>query len=316
MIGMPLKAFRGRGLNPEHPVVRGTAQNPDIYFQARESGNPYYEAVPDIVYEYMKEIGRLTGREYLPFNYYGAADAEDVIVSMGSSCDTIEETVDYLTARGEKVGVVKVHLYRPFSGEYFFQVLPQTVKRIAVLDRTKEPGALGEPLLEDVKTLFYDRPERPLIIGGRYGLGSKDLLPDDIMAVFTNLQAASPKKRFTLGILDDVTDLSLPRGEQIDTTSRRNHPVQVLRPRLRRHRGRQQAGGGDHRKHRAVCPGLFLLRLQEIRGLHRFSPALRQAADQVPLPDHRARLRFLQQPVVSCTRWTCCQASRRGAPSS
>jgi len=214
-----LKAFRSRGLNPEHPVIRGTAQNPDIYFQARESGNPYYETVPDIVYEYMKEIGRLTGREYLPFDYYGPADAEDVIISMGSSCDTIEETVDYLTARGEKVGVVKVHLYRPFSGKYFFQVLPQTVKRIAVLDRTKEPGSLGEPLLEDVKTLFYDRPERPLIVGGRYGLGSKELLPEDIMAVFTNLKAAEPKKRFTLGIVDDVTNLSLPRGEQIDTTS-------------------------------------------------------------------------------------------------
>jgi pyruvate-ferredoxin/flavodoxin oxidoreductase len=214
-----LKAFRSRGLNPEHPVIRGTAQNPDIYFQARESSNPYYETVPDIVYEYMKEIGRLTGREYLPFDYYGPADAEDVIISMGSSCDTIEETVDYLTARGEKVGVVKVHLYRPFSGKYFFQVLPQTVKRIAVLDRTKEPGSLGEPLLEDVKTLFYDRPERPLIVGGRYGLGSKELLPEDIMAVFTNLKAAEPKKRFTLGIVDDVTNLSLPRGEQIDTTS-------------------------------------------------------------------------------------------------
>ncbi len=214
-----VKAFRARGLNPEHPVVRGSAQNPDIYFQTRESGNPYYEAVPDIVYEYMKEISRITGREYLPFNYYGAADAEDVIVSMGSSCDTIEETVDYLAARGEKVGVVNVHLYRPFSGKYFFQALPQTVKRIAVLDRTKEPGALGEPLLEDIKAFFYDRREQPLIIGGRYGLGSKDLLPDDIMAVFTNLKADNPKKRFTLGILDDVTNLSLPRGGQIDVAA-------------------------------------------------------------------------------------------------
>ena len=172
-----LQAFRKRGLNPEHPVIRGSNQNPDIFFQARESSNPYYEAVPDIVYGYMKEIGRLTGREYLPFDYYGFADAEDVIISMGSSCDTIEETVDYLTARGGKVGVVKVHLYRPFSSKYFFQVFPQTVKRIAVLDRTKEPGSLGEPLLEDVKTLFYDRPERPLIVGGRYGLGPKTCCP-------------------------------------------------------------------------------------------------------------------------------------------
>jgi len=213
-----VQAFRKRGLNPEHPVIRGSNQNPDIFFQARESGNPYYEAIPDIVYGCMKEIGRLTGREYLPFDYYGAPDAEDVIISMGSSCDTIEETVDFLEGRGGKVGVVKVHLYRPFSSKHFLQVLPQTVKRIAVLDRTKEPGSLGEPLLEDVKTLFYDRPEHPLIVGGRYGLGSKDLLPDDIMAVFTNLQAAEPKKRFTLSILDDVTNLSLPRGEQINTT--------------------------------------------------------------------------------------------------
>jgi pyruvate-ferredoxin/flavodoxin oxidoreductase len=213
-----VEAFRKRGLNPEHPVIRGSNQNPDIFFQARESCNPYHEAVPDIVYEYMKKIGQVTGREYLPFDYYGSPDAGDVIISMGSSCDTIEETVDYLTARGEKVGVVKVHLYRPFSGKYFFQVLPPTVRRIAVLDRTKEPGALGEPLLEDVKALFYERPERPLIVGGRYGLGSKDLLPEDIMAVFTNLKAAEPKKRFTLGIVDDVTNLSLPRGEHIDTT--------------------------------------------------------------------------------------------------
>ncbi|MBA4601626.1 pyruvate:ferredoxin (flavodoxin) oxidoreductase [Thermoactinomyces mirandus] len=213
-----VKSFRSRGLNPEHPIIRGTAQNPDIYFQAREANNVYYEAVPDIVYEYMQYISRLTGREYLPFNYYGAEDAEDIIVSIGSSCDTIEETVDYLTARGEKVGVIKVHLYRPFSNKYFFKVLPGTVKRIAVLDRTKEPGSLGEPLLEDVKTLFHDVEERPLIIGGRYGLGSKELLPSDIIAVFDNLRSARPKKRFTVGITDDVTHLSLPRAEHIETT--------------------------------------------------------------------------------------------------
>lgn len=213
-----VKAFRSRGLNPENPVVRGTAQNPDIYFQAREANNQFYEAIPDIVYEYMQHISRLTGREYLPFKYYGAEDAEDIIISMGSSCDTIEETVDYLNARGEKVGVIKVHLYRPFSSKYFFKVLPDTVKRIAVLDRTKEPGSLGEPLLEDVKTLFYDAEERPLIIGGRYGLGSKEFLPSDIIAIFENLRSAQPKKRFTVGINDDVTNLSLPQSEQIDIT--------------------------------------------------------------------------------------------------
>jgi pyruvate-ferredoxin/flavodoxin oxidoreductase len=213
-----VRSFRSRGLNPEHPLVRGTSQNPDIYFQAREAGNLFYEAVPDIVLEYMQQIGRLTGREYLPFTYYGADDAEDVIISMGSSCDTIESVVDYLTEAGRKVGAVKVHLYRPFSGKHFFRVLPETVRRIAVLDRTKEPGSLGEPLLEDVQALFYSRRERPLITGGRYGLGSKELLPEDIMAVYDNLSSAEPKPRFTLGIVDDVTDLSLPRGESIDTT--------------------------------------------------------------------------------------------------
>lgn len=213
-----VQAQRNRGLNPEHPAVMGTAQNPDIYFQTREASNPYHNELPDIVAYYMKEISKITGREYLPFNYYGAEDAEDIIISMGSSCDTIEETIDYLTAKGEKVGMIKVHLYRPFSAKYFFNVLPKTVKRIAVLDRTKEPGALGEPLLEDVRSLFYDADIKPLIIGGRYGLGSKELIPADIIAVYDNLKSAQPKVQFTLGIVDDVTKLSLPRKEIIDTT--------------------------------------------------------------------------------------------------
>lgn len=211
-----VQAQRNRGLNPEHPKVMGTAQNPDIYFQTREASNSYHEAVPDTVAYYMKEISKITGREYLPFNYYGAEDAEDIIISMGSSCDTIEDTIDYLTARGEKVGVIKVHLYRPFAAKYFFNVLPKTVKRIAVLDRTKEPGALGEPLLEDVRSLFYDADMKPLIIGGRYGLGSKELIPADIIAVYDNLKSAQPKKKFTLGIVDDVTNLSLLRKEVVD----------------------------------------------------------------------------------------------------
>ncbi len=215
-----VQAFRARGMNPEHPEVRGTAQNPDIYFQAREASNPYHAAVPEIVARYMVEISKLTGREYRPFNYYGAEDAENIIVAMGSSCDTIEEAIDYLNASGEKIGLIKVHLYRPFSAEYFLDVLPKSVKRIAVLDRTKEPGALGEPLLEDVKSLFYDREIRPLIIGGRYGLGSKELIPADIIAVYDNLKAAEPKPRFTLGIVDDVTNLSLPRKEIVDATAK------------------------------------------------------------------------------------------------
>lgn len=211
-----VQAQRNRGLNPEHPKVMGTAQNPDIYFQTREASNAYHEAVPDTVAHYMSEISKITGRQYLPFNYYGAEDAEDIIISMGSSCDTIEETINYLTARGEKVGMIKVHLYRPFSAKYFFNVLPKTVQRIAVLDRTKEPGALGEPLLEDVRSLFYDADMKPLIIGGRYGLGSKELIPADIIAVYDNLKTAQPKKQFTLGIVDDVTNLSLPRKEVVD----------------------------------------------------------------------------------------------------
>jgi pyruvate-ferredoxin/flavodoxin oxidoreductase len=212
-----VKEFRNRALNPEHPVTRGTAQNPDIFFQARESCNKFYDAVPDIVADYMKEISKITGREYKPFNYYGAEDAEYVIVAMGSVTETIEETVDYLLAKGEKVGIIKVHLYRPFSAKYFFDVLPSTVKRIAVLDRTKEPGALGEPLYQDVRTLFYEKENAPLIIGGRYGLGSKDTTPSHIKAVFDNLKSEQPKNNFTVGIVDDVTFTSLEVKEEIHT---------------------------------------------------------------------------------------------------
>ncbi|KRQ87359.1 Pyruvate-flavodoxin oxidoreductase [Caloramator mitchellensis] len=213
-----LKQFRNRALNPEHPVTRGTAQNPDIYFQGREAANKYYEAVPDLVNDYMKEINKLTGRDYKPFNYYGHPQAENIIIAMGSVTDTIEEVVDNLNSSGEKVGVLKVHLYRPFSAKYFFDVLPKTVKRIAVLDRTKEPGSLGEPLYLDVVKLFYNEEQKPLIIGGRYGLGSKDTTPAQILAVFENLRADNPKNNFTIGIVDDVTHTSLPVGEDVDTT--------------------------------------------------------------------------------------------------
>lgn len=215
-----IKAFRDRALNPEHPVLRGTAQNPDIFFQAKEAANTYYENVPDVVADYMKEISKITGREYLPFNYYGAADAEYVVVAMGSVCEALEETVDYLNAKGEKVGVIKVHLYRPFSAKYFFNVLPETVKKIAVLDRTKEPGAVGEPLYLDVKALFYDKENAPVIVGGRYGLGSKDVTPTQLKAVFDNLKLDAPKNRFTLGIVDDVTNTNLPLPEKVNTATK------------------------------------------------------------------------------------------------
>ncbi|AOY76396.1 pyruvate:ferredoxin (flavodoxin) oxidoreductase [Clostridium formicaceticum] len=213
-----VKAFRNRALSPEHPVARGTAQNPDIYFQGREVANPFIDAVPDIVENYMQEITKITGREYHPFNYYGAEDADRIIVAMGSGCDTIEETVDYLIAKGEKVGVIKVRLYRPFSPKYFFNVFPKTVKKIAVLDRTKEPGAFGEPLYEDVRSIFYDREESPIIVGGRYGLGSKDTRPSQIVAVFDNLKQTNPKDHFTIGIVDDVSYTSLPEESIVETT--------------------------------------------------------------------------------------------------
>ncbi|MBR5155581.1 MAG: pyruvate:ferredoxin (flavodoxin) oxidoreductase [Clostridia bacterium] len=211
-----LKAFKDNALNPEHPVLRGTAQNADIYFQGREAANKFYEAIPDIVADYMKEITKITGREYKPFNYYGAPDATKVIVAMGSACEAIEETVDYINARGGKVGVVKVHLYRPFSAKYFFDVIPKTVEKIAVLDRTKEPGSLGEPLYLDVCNLFYGKENAPKIVGGRYGLGSKDTTPTQIMAVFNNLDSDTPKNNFTIGIVDDVTNLSLELPEKIN----------------------------------------------------------------------------------------------------
>ena len=210
-----LKAFRARALNPEHPVTRGTAQNPDIYFQTREAANKFYDAVPDMVADTMREISKITGRDYKPFVYYGHPEAEHIVVAMGSVTETVKETIDYLSKQGRKVGLVTVHLYRPFSEKYFFDVLPASVKRVCVLDRTKEPGAEGEPLYLDVKSMFYGKKLQPMIVGGRYGLSSKDTTPAQILAVFENLAAEAPKEHFTVGITDDVTHLSLPVGEEI-----------------------------------------------------------------------------------------------------
>lgn len=210
--------FRRNALNPEHPVLRGTAQNPDIFFQAREASNPYYLAVPSIVEKYMEEINKLTGRDYKLFNYYGHKEADRVIIAIGSACDAIEETIDYLIEKGEKVGLVKVRLYRPFSLEHFLKSMPASVKKVAVLDRTKEPGALGEPLYEDVCTAYYENGNAPIIVGGRYGLSSKDVTPAQIVAVYDNLKQDKPKNHFTVGIVDDVTNLSLPVPEEIDVT--------------------------------------------------------------------------------------------------
>ena len=211
-----LASFRQRALNPDTPVTRGTAQNGDVYFQAVESRNAVYEAVPDIVARYMGEISELTGRCYRPFEYYGAPDAENVVVAMGSVTETIKETIDYLAkTEGKKIGLVTVHLYRPFSEKYLLKVIPESVKKIAVLDRTKEPGSLGEPLYQDIKTVFQGKENAPVIVGGRYGLSSKDTSPAQIVAVFDNLELAEPKNGFTIGIIDDVTFKSLPMKEEI-----------------------------------------------------------------------------------------------------
>ena len=210
-----LAEFRARALNPEKPEARGMAENPDHFFQHRESSNKYYEAVPAIVEEYMNEISKLTGRKYGLFDYYGAEDAERVIIAMGSVTEAAREAIDHLTAQGEKVGLVSVHLYRPFSAKHFLAAVPKTAKRIAVLDRTKEPGATGEPLYLDVKDCYYGTENAPVIVGGRYGLGSKDTTPAQILAVYENLALPMPKNQFTLGIVDDVTSTSLPQKEEI-----------------------------------------------------------------------------------------------------
>lgn len=199
-----LAAFRARGLSPNHPSLRGTAQNPDVFFQAREASNPYYEAITGIVVDYMDKISALTGRTYKPFVYTGAPDAEKVIVCMGSVTETAIETMRYLNAAGEKYGVLTVHLYRPFNNDLLRAELPETVKRIAVLDRTKEPGAAGEPLYLDVVNAFAGIPNAPMIVGGRYGLGSKDTTPDQIVAVYKNLETEQPKHGFTIGIVDST----------------------------------------------------------------------------------------------------------------
>ena len=210
--------FKRRAMNPESPQLRGTAQNPDIFFQNREASNSFYAPVADIVQEEMKKVGSLVGRPYHVFDYIGDPEADRIIVSMASSCDVTEETVNYLNSQGERVGLVKVRLYTPFSREYFLRILPSTTRAIAVLDKTKSPGAIGEPLYRDVCTLFQERGDAPVISGGRYGLGSKDFTPSMVKAVFDNLKSKVPKNHFTVGISDDVTHTSLDVGEQIDSS--------------------------------------------------------------------------------------------------
>ena len=210
-----LARFRERALNPDKPVTRGTNENPDVFFQHRESSNEFYNAIPAVVEDYMNKIGEITGRKHGLFDYYGAKDADRVIIAMGSVTEAIRETIDYLTAKGEKVGLVSVHLYRPFSAKHFLAAVPSTAKRIAVLDRTKEPGANGEPLYLDVKDCFYGTENAPLVVGGRYGLCSKDTTPAQILSVYENLALPMPKNQFTIGIVDDVTFTSLPVKPEI-----------------------------------------------------------------------------------------------------
>ena len=210
-----VEEFRNRALSPERPVTRGTAENPNEFFTHREASNTYYENIPDVVEKYCQKMTEITGRDYHCFNYYGAKDAENIIILMGSACEAAKEAIDYLISQGKKVGMVNVHLYRPFSVKYLLAAVPKSVKKVAVLDRTKEPGAEGEPLYLDVKSAFYDVENRPLIVGGRYGLGSAEVTPAKIISVFNNLELPQPKNHFTVGIVDDVTNLSLPVVEEM-----------------------------------------------------------------------------------------------------
>ena len=212
-----VEAYKANAMNPEHPEIRGTAQNPDIYFQNREAANAFYEDLPNIVTQYMKKVEKITGRPYRLFDYVGHPEAERVIVAMGSGCETIEETLNHLVDKGEKVGLVKVRLYRPFVNQAFLSALPASVERITVLDRTKEPGAIGDPLYMDVCTAFMEQGEMPGIVGGRYGLGSKEFTPAMVKAVFDNMKSVAPKNHFTVGILDDVTHTSLEVGAPLNT---------------------------------------------------------------------------------------------------
>ncbi|HMM61820.1 MAG TPA: pyruvate:ferredoxin (flavodoxin) oxidoreductase, partial [Candidatus Rifleibacterium sp.] len=216
---------RARGLNPDRPTMRGTAQNPDVYFQGRETVNPFYDKTPEVVLKAMKKLAKITGREYSLFDYVGDPKAERVIVAMGSGAETIHEVVEYLNAKGEKVGLVKVRLFRPLSVAHLVKAFPKTTKAIAVLDRTKEPGSAGEPLYLDVRNSIGEALEAeaapftkwPKIVGGRYGLGSKDFTPNQVLAVFDNLKADKPKNHFTVGIVDDVTKTHLELGEAVET---------------------------------------------------------------------------------------------------
>ena len=297
-----VRAHRERALSPDHPVLRGSAQNPDVYFQGRETVNPYYLACPTIVQNAMDKFAAIVGRQYHLFEYVGAADAEHVIIIMGSGAEAVHETVDYLTAQGKKVGVLKVRLFRPFSVEHFLQALPKTVKSIAVLDRTKEPGSIGEPLYQDIVTALTEgftagkcpMAAFPKVIGGRYGLSSKEFTPAMVVRIFEELTKPTPQNHFTIGINDDVTHTSLAFDPTFSTESTGHGARHVLRPGCGRHGRRQQEHHQDHRRrHRPQRAGLLRVRLEEIGLGHDLAPALQQEADSLDLSHLVGELRGL-----------------------
>ena len=286
-----VQAFRDHALNPEHPSARGSHENGDIFFQHREACNSTYDALPAVVEDYMNQVNEKLGTNYHLFDYYGAPDADRVVVCMGSFCDVLEEVIDYLNAQGEKVGLVKVRLYRPWSVEHFIAALPKTVKSVAVMDRTKEPGSIGEPLYQDVVTsLFEAGVDGVKVIGGRYGLGSKDTPPASAFAIYDELKKDEPKREFVVGIVDDVTNLSLDEDADVPNTA----DPSTIECKFWGIGGDGTVGAnknsikiiGDHtdkyvqayfqhwRPHRQIRPGLLPVRLQEDRRRYRFSPAL------------------------------------------
>ena len=274
-------AFRKRALNPEHPAhARLATKTATSSSSTARPATRYYDALPAVVEEYMDKVNEKLGTDYKLFNYYGAPDADRVIIAMGSICDVAEEVIDYLNAHGEKVGLVKVRLYRPFAPEKLLEAIPATAKKIAVLDRTKEPGAMGEPLYLDVVTALANAGMNDVkVIGGRYGLGSKDTPPASVFAVYDELSKDEMKRQFTIGIVDDVTNLSLPEDKNCSEHRRpRHHRVQVLGPRRRRYRRREQELHQDHRRpYRQVRAGVLPVRLQEDRRRDHQPPALRRS---------------------------------------
>ena len=283
---------RLRALTPDNPVLRGTAQNPDVFFQSREAVNNFYDATPGIVQKYMDKFAKVVGRQYHLFDYEGAPDAERVIISMASSNETIHETVKYLQDKGEKVGVLKVRLYKPFDTEAFIAALPETVKSIAVLDRTKEPGSIGDPLYMDVRTAFGEVMSAgntkfksyPTIIAGRYGLGSKDFTPAMVKAIFDNLAQKTPKTHFTIGINDDVTNTNLPFDKSFHIADK-GFNAMFLRPRCGWYCGRKQEHDQNHRReYRKLCAGLFRLRLEKSRNAYHLTCKIRSLCYPQTIP--------------------------------